>query len=171
MNKSSEWIALEKKYYVPVVRRQPVVIVRGKGSWVWDADGKEYLDLIGGWAVNALGHCHPVVTQAITEQAMTLVQTSNQFYTIPQILLAQLLVEHSCLDRVFFGNSGAEANEGALKLARKYGKQKRDGAYEVITAHHSFHGPTALSGALHSPAARFCLRAVQRRGGDYECHF
>src|SRR5215510_4439980 len=142
MNKSSEWIALEKKYYVPVVRRQPVVIVRGKGSWVWDADGKEYLDLIGGWAVNALGHCHPVITQALTEQAATLVQTSNQFYTVPQILLAQLLVEHSCLDRVFFGNSGAEANEGAIKLARKYGKQKRGGAYEVITAHHSFHGRT-----------------------------
>jgi acetylornithine/N-succinyldiaminopimelate aminotransferase len=142
MNKSSEWIALEKKYYVPVVRRQPVVIVRGKGSWVWDADGKEYLDLIGGWAVNSLGHCHPVITQAITEQATTLVQTSNQFYTVPQILLAQLLVEHSCLDRVFFGNSGAEANEGAIKLARKYGKQKRDGAYEMITAHRSFHGRT-----------------------------
>src|SRR3989454_4245014 len=142
MSKSSEWIALEKKYYVPVVRRQPVVIVRGKGSWVWDADGKEYLDLIGGWAVNSLGHCHPVVTQALTEQAATLVQTSNQFYTVPQILLAQLLVEHSCFDRVFFGNSGAEANEGAIKLARKYGKQKRDGAYEMITAHHSFHGRT-----------------------------
>ncbi len=142
MNKSSEWIALENQYYAQTVRRQPVVIVRGKGSWVWDADGKEYLDLIGGWAVNSLGHCHPVITQAITEQAATLVQTSNQFYTIPQILLAQLLVEQSCLDRVFFGNSGAEANEGALKLARKYGKQKRDGAYEVITAYRSFHGRT-----------------------------
>jgi acetylornithine/N-succinyldiaminopimelate aminotransferase len=142
MNKSGEWIALENQYYAQTVRRQPVVIVRGKGSWVWDADGKEYLDLIGGWAVNSLGHCHPVVTQAIAEQAATLVQTSNQFYTVPQILLAQLLVEHSCLDRVFFGNSGAEANEGALKLARKYGKQKRDGAYEVITAYRSFHGRT-----------------------------
>jgi acetylornithine/N-succinyldiaminopimelate aminotransferase len=113
MNKSSEWIALENQYYAQTVRQQPVVIVRGKGSWVWDADGKEYLDLIGGWAVNSLGHCHPVVTQAIAEQAATLVQTSNQFYTVPQILLAQLLVEHSCLNRVFFGNSGARQADGA----------------------------------------------------------
>jgi acetylornithine/N-succinyldiaminopimelate aminotransferase len=142
MSKSSEWIALEQKYYVQTVRRQPVVIIRGQGSRVWDADGKEYIDLIGGWAVNTLGHCHPVITQAITEQAATVVQTSNQFYTIPQILLAQLLVEHSCLDRVFFGNSGAEANEGAIKLARKYGKEKRGGAYEIITAYRSFHGRT-----------------------------
>jgi acetylornithine/succinyldiaminopimelate/putrescine aminotransferase len=82
------------------------------------------------------------VTQAIAEQAATLLQTSNQFYTVPQILLAQLLIEHSCLDRVFFGNSGAEANEGAIKLARKYGKQHRDGAYEIITATNSFHGRT-----------------------------
>ena len=97
---------------------------------------------MAGWAVNNLGHCHPAVTQAIVEQAATLVQTSNQFYTVPQLLLAQLLIDNSCLDRVFFGNSGAEANEGALKLARKYGKQHRDGAYEVITAFNSFHGRT-----------------------------
>jgi predicted acetylornithine/succinylornithine family transaminase len=142
MSTSSAWIALENKYYAQTVRRQPVVIARGQGSWVWDVDGKQYLDLVAGWAVNSLGHCHPVLTQAITEQAATLLQTSNQFYTIPQLLLAQLLVDHSCLDRVFFGNSGAEANEGAIKLARKYGKQKRRGAYEVITAYRSFHGRT-----------------------------
>ena len=142
MTKSSEWIELEKKYYAQTVRRQPVVLVRGQGTRAWDADGKEYLDFVAGWAVDNLGHCHPVVTQAIVEQAATLLQTSNQYYTIPQILLAQLLVENSCLDRVFFGNSGAEANEGALKLARRYGKQHRDGAYEVITAFNSFHGRT-----------------------------
>jgi len=142
MSKSSAWIAIENQYYAQTVRRQPVVIVQGQGSRVWDADGKEYLDFVGGWAVNMLGHCHPVITQALTEQAATLLQTSNQFYTIPQLLLAQLLVEHSCLDRVFFGNSGAEANEGAIKLARKYGKKHRDGAYEIITAFHSFHGRT-----------------------------
>jgi len=120
---------------------------------VWDADGKEYLDLVAGWAVNNLGHAHPVVTHAIAEQAATLVQTSNQFYTVPQLLLAQLLIAHSCLDRVFFGNSGAEANEGALKLARKYGRQQRGGAYEVITAINSFHGRTlatlAATGQSH----------------------
>jgi len=142
MTKSEEWIAKEQKYYAQTVRRQPVVIVRGKGTRVWDADGKEYLDFVAGWAVDNLGHSHPAVTQAIVEQAGTLLQTSNQFYTVPQIMLAELLVGNSCLDRVFFGNSGAEANEGALKLARKYGKQHRDGAYEVITALNSFHGRT-----------------------------
>ncbi|MBM3941608.1 MAG: aspartate aminotransferase family protein [SAR202 cluster bacterium] len=142
MSKSEEWIALEQKYYAQTVRRQPVVIVRGQGSRVWDADGKEYLDFVAGWAVDNLGHSHPVVTQAIVEQAATLLQTSNQFYTVPQIMLAQLLIENSCMDRVFFGNSGAEANEGALKLARRYGKLHRNGAFEVITAFNSFHGRT-----------------------------
>ena len=142
MTKSSEWIAVENKYYAQTVRRQPVVIVRGEGTRVWDADGKEYLDFVAGWAVNNLGHCHPVVTQAIVEQANTLLQTSNPFYTVPQLNLAELLIENSCMDRVFFGNSGAEANEGALKLARRYGKLHRDGAYEVITALASFHGRT-----------------------------
>ena len=142
MTKSEEWIAKEQKYYAQTVRRQPVVIVRGEGSRVWDADGREYLDFVAGWAVDTLGHSHPVITQAIVEQAGTLLQTSNQYYTVPQIMLAELLIENSCLDRVFFGNSGAEANEGALKLARKYGKQHRDGAYEVITALNSFHGRT-----------------------------
>ena len=142
MTKSSEWIAIENKYYAQTVRRQPVVIVRGEGSRVWDADGKEYLDFVAGWAVNNLGHSHPAITQAIVEQAGTLLQTSNQFYTVPQLMLAELLVENSCLDRVFFGNSGAEANEGALKLAKRYGKLHRDGAYEVITAFNSFHGRT-----------------------------
>ena len=145
MTKSEEWIAIEQKYYAQTVRRQPVVIVKGEGSRVWDADGKEYLDFVAGWAVDNLGHSHPVITQAIVEQAGTLLQTSNQFFTVPQLQLAELLVENSCLDRVFFGNSGAEANEGALKLAKKYGKQHRDGAYEVITAFNSFHGRTATT--------------------------
>ena len=142
MPSSSDWIAVEQKYYAQTVRRQPVVIVRGEGTRVWDADGKEYLDFVAGWAVNNLGHSHPVITQAITEQAGTLLQTSNQFYTVPQLQLAEMLIENSCLDQVFFGNSGAEANEGALKLARRYGKLHRDGAYEVITAFNSFHGRT-----------------------------
>ena len=145
MTKSEEWIAKEQKYYAQTVRRQPVVILKGEGSRVWDADGKEYLDFVAGWAVDNLGHSHPVITQAIVEQAGTLLQTSNQFYTVPQIQLAELLVENSCLDQVFFGNSGAEANEGALKLAKRYGKLNRDGAYEVITAFNSFHGRTATT--------------------------
>ncbi len=153
MTISSDWIAIEQKYYAQTVRRQPVVIVRGEGTRVWDADGKEYLDFVAGWAVNNLGHSHPVVTQAIVEQAGTLLQTSNQFYTVPQLQLAEILIENSCLDQVFFGNSGAEANEGALKLARRYGKLHRDGAYEVITAFNSFHGRTmATVAATGQPA-------------------
>ena len=142
MTKSEEWISIEQKYYAQTVRRQPVVLVRGQGTRVWDADGKEYLDFVAGWAVNNLGHSHPAITQAIVEQAGTLLQASNQFFTVPQLMLAELLIDNSCLDRVFFGNSGAEANEGALKLARRYGKLNRDGAYEVITAFNSFHGRT-----------------------------
>ena len=92
--------------------------------------------------MNVLGHCHPVIVDALNEQAHTLIQASNQFYTIPQLRLAELLVENSCLDRVFFSNSGAEANEGAIKLARKYGRIHLDGAYEIITALGSFHGRT-----------------------------
>ena len=142
MTKSSDWIDVEKKYYAQTVRRQPVVIVRGQGAEVWDADGKQYLDFVAGWAVNQLGHSHPVITQAIADQAATLIQTSNQFYTVPQLQLAEILIENSCLDLVFFGNSGAEAVEGAMKLARRYGKLHRDGAYEIITALNSFHGRT-----------------------------
>ena len=142
MTKSSDWIEIEKKYYAQTVRRQPVVLVKGEGTRAWDADGKEYLDFVAGWAVNQLGHCHPAVTQAIAEQAGTLIQVSNQFYSVPQLQLAETLVENSALDQVFFGNSGAEANEGAMKLARRYGKMNRDGAYEIITALSSFHGRT-----------------------------
>ena len=139
---STDWIALEKQYYAFTVRRQPVVLVRGQGIRAWDVNGKEYLDFTAGWAVNNLGHCHPAMVEAIQEQAAILIQTSNQFYTIPQLQLAKLLIDNSCLDKVFFGNSGAEAVEGALKLSRKYGKKNRDGAYEVITAYNSFHGRT-----------------------------
>ncbi len=138
----SKWQELEYKYFMRTVERTPVTLVRGEGARVWDEDGREYLDFVGGWACDSLGHCHPVVAEAITEQARTLIQTSNQFYTIPQIRLAELLVQNSCLDRVFFCNSGAEANEGAVKLARRYGKLKLNGAYEVITAMDSFHGRT-----------------------------
>ena len=138
----SNWQELEAKYYMQVVARTPLTLVRGRGARVWDDNGREYLDFVGGWAVNILGHCHPAVTQAVTEQAKTLIHTSNQFYTIPQVQLAELLIQNSCLDRVFFCNSGAEASEGAVKLARRYGKLHLDGAYEVITAINSFHGRT-----------------------------
>ncbi len=136
----TDWQELESKYYMQVVVRVPVTLVRGEGARVWDDKGKEYLDFVGGWAVNSLGHCPPVVADAVAEQARILIQTSNQFFTVPQVKLAQLLVENSCLDRVFICNSGLEANEGAVKLARRYGSLKLNGAYEVITALNSFHG-------------------------------
>jgi len=150
----SNWKELEHKYFMHTFTRTPLTLVRGKGARVWDEDGREYLDFVAGWAVNSLGHCHPVVAEAVTEQAHTLIQTSNQFYTIPQIRLAELLVQNSCLDKVFFSNSGVEANEGAVKLARRYGKLNLDGAYEVITTTGSFHGRT-LAMVAASAQAKF----------------
>jgi acetylornithine/N-succinyldiaminopimelate aminotransferase len=136
------WKELESQYYMKVFSRLPIVLVRGEGMRVWDENGKSYLDLVAGLAVNVLGHVHPKVTEAICKQAKILVHTTNLYHTMPQLELAKLLVENSCADRVFFGNSGAEANEGAIKLARKYGRMNRGGAYEVISTHNSFHGRT-----------------------------
>jgi acetylornithine/N-succinyldiaminopimelate aminotransferase len=150
----SHWQELEAKYYMQTVKRTPITLVKGQGARVWDEDGREYLDFVAGWAVDCLGHCPPVVIEAVIEQVKTLIHTSNQFYTIPQIQLAELLIQHSCLDRVFFCNSGAEANEGAVKLARRYGKLHLNGAYEVITANNSFHGRT-LAMVAASGQAKF----------------
>jgi len=138
----TDWQELAKKYLMNTSKRVPVTLVRGEGAKVWDDKGKEYLDFVGGWATNSLGHCHPEIAKAVAKQARTLIQASNQFYTVPQIKLAELLVQNSCLDKVFFCNSGAEAAEGAVKLARRYGKLHLAGAYEVITAKNSFHGRT-----------------------------
>ena len=138
----TDWQELERRYFMQTIKRLPLTLVRGQGAMVWDDNGREYLDFVGGWAVNSLGHCHPVLVQALTEQARTLIQSSNQFYTIPQIRLAELLVQNSCFDKVFFCNSGAEANEGAVKLARRFGKLHLNGAFEVITTFNSFHGRT-----------------------------
>ncbi len=139
---TTNWTEVESKYYMFVVRRQPVVIVKGDGTKVWDVDGKEYLDFTSGWAVNNAGHANEAIADAIAEQARTLLQTSNQFYTIPQLQLAEILVENSALDKVFFCNSGAEANEGAMKLARRHGAKNKNGAFEIVTALNSFHGRT-----------------------------
>ena len=142
MSTAKDWQQVESDYYMQTVRRVPVTLVRGKDSTVWDDQGREYLDFVGGWATATLGHSHPAMVEAIAEQAATLIQTSNAFYTVPQIELAQLLIENSCMDRVFFCNSGAEAVEGAIKVARRYGALHKDGAYEIITALESFHGRT-----------------------------
>ncbi|MQG18713.1 MAG: aspartate aminotransferase family protein [SAR202 cluster bacterium] len=137
-----DWKKIESELYMSCVNRQQVVLVRGEGNWVWDDDGKKYLDFTSGWAVNNVGHSNEDVASAISLQAKTLLQTSNQFYTVPQLELAEILISNSIFNRVFFSNSGAEANEGAFKLARKYGKINLNGAYEIITAKNSFHGRT-----------------------------
>lgn len=136
------WKELESKYFMRTFDRIPVVLVKGEGARVWDDAGREYLDFVAGWAVDSLGHCHPAIAEAVTAQVHTLIQVSNQFYSVPQLQLAEILVQNSCLNRVFFANSGAEANEGAVKLARRYGARYLNGAYEVITANNSFHGRT-----------------------------
>jgi len=125
-----------------ITTRPPLVFVRGEGSWLWDHAGRRYLDFIQGWAVNALGHCPPEIRAALAEQAATLINPSPAFWNAPSARLAQRLVDHSCFQRVFFANSGAEANEGAIKLARKWGTRHRGGAYEIITFDHAFHGRT-----------------------------
>jgi acetylornithine/N-succinyldiaminopimelate aminotransferase len=141
-NNNNNWQELEAKYLMRTFKRLPVVLTRGEGLYVWDDKGNKYLDMVGGWAVDSIGHCHPVMLKAINKQAAKLIQVSNQFYTIPQLELAKVLIDISCLDRVFFCNSGAEANEGAIKLARRYGKLSLNGAFEIITTYGSFHGRT-----------------------------
>ncbi len=133
---------LADRYLMQTGRRLPVTFVRGRGCVVYDDSGREYLDMVAGIAVNLLGHAHPDVVAAITKQAAELIHTSNLYYTQPQIDLARRLVELSFPARVFFSNSGAEANEAAIKLARKWGTKNRDGAFEIISANGSFHGRT-----------------------------
>lgn len=137
---TSPAIEREARVHLQVYARQPLVIVRGEGCWVWDDGGRRYLDLVAGIAVNVLGHAHPAVAEALTEQARTLTTTSNLYYTLPQLDLADALLGRSPFDRAFFTNSGTEANEAAIKLARRRGHDR--GAYEVVSLVNSFHGRT-----------------------------
>ncbi len=125
-----------------ITARPPAVFIRGEGAFLWDDTGKRYLDFVQGWAVNCLGHSPPVVAEALAAQAKLLLTPSPAFYNAPSLKLAKALVDHSCFDQVFFTNSGAEANEGAIKLARKYGALHRNGAHEIITFEGAFHGRT-----------------------------
>lgn len=137
---NSEWITRGEAVFAKTYTRFPAAIVRGEGCRLWDADGKEYVDFLSGIAVCSLGHCHPAVTEALCAQASTLLHVSNLFYTKPQTELAELLMRHSFAERVFFCNSGAEANEAAIKLARIYSSST--GRYELISLTGSFHGRT-----------------------------
>ncbi len=139
---TAELLRDSEKSLMYVVTRPDQVFVRGKGSYLWDAGGRRYLDFIQGWAVNCLGHSPPVLVRAIRKQAGQLLNGSPILLNEPMIRLAGLLTGNSCMDKVFFANSGAEANEGALKLARKYGKLHLGGAHQVVTTWNAFHGRT-----------------------------
>ncbi len=136
---AEETMGLFSKYVIPNYTRAPIVIVRGEGSHLWDADGRQYLDLFPGWGVSILGHCHPAVVEAIRQQAGELLHVPNTFYTEPQGVLAQLLSGHSFGGQWFFCNSGAEAVEGAIKLARA---ATSEGRYKIVSLLDSFHGRT-----------------------------
>ncbi|MDD4601055.1 Acetylornithine aminotransferase [bioreactor metagenome] len=141
MNKQ-QIMELDRQHYMPVFARYPIVLHHGEGPYVYDDEGKKYLDFLAGIAVNVLGHAHPKLVEAIAQQAGKIIHCSNLYYTEEQALLVKALVDISGLDKVFLANSGAEANEGAIKLARKYGKTKHQDKLEIITAEHGFHGRT-----------------------------
>ena len=140
MNKPLQTIDTHSVMFI--TPRPEVVMVEGKGSWLTDNNGKRYLDFLQGWAVNCLGHGNPGMIEALNAQAKKLINPSPAFYNEPMIGLSNLLTENSCFNKVFFANSGAEANEGAIKLARKWGQLNKSGAFEIITFDHSFHGRT-----------------------------
>ena len=147
-----------------ITNRPDLVFERGEGAWLYDHDGKRYLDFIQGWAVNCLGHCPAEITDALVKQAKTLLNPSPAFYNGPMVELAGLLTANSVFDRVFFANTGAEANEGAIKLARKWGKLHRNGAYEIITFDHSFHGRTLATMSASGKAGWDVMYAPQVPG-------
>jgi acetylornithine/N-succinyldiaminopimelate aminotransferase len=140
MNKPVQ--AIDTHAVMFITQRPEVIMVEGTGSWVTDNNGKRYLDFLQGWAVNCLGHSNPGMIAALNAQAKKIINPSPAFYNEPMIGLSNLLTENSCFDKVFFANSGAEANEGAIKLARKWGQINKNGAFEIITFEHSFHGRT-----------------------------
>jgi len=150
--RTGEIISGTSKYLMNTYGRYPIAMVRGKGSWVWDSEGKKYLDFVTGIAVNNLGHCHPSVVKAISGQSRKLVQVCNLYHIDRQVELARMLVENSFADKVFFCNSGAEANEGAIKLARKWG-EAHGGRYRIVHARDSFHGRTL--GALSATNKKY----------------
>jgi acetylornithine and succinylornithine aminotransferases len=147
-----------------IVARPELTFVRGEGSWLEDHTGKRYLDVVQGWAVNCLGHCPPEVRRAIETQAGRLINPSPAFFNEPSMALARRITGASCFDRVFFANSGAEANEGAIKLARKWGQLNRKGAYKIITFDHSFHGRTLATMSASGKAGWDKLFAPQVPG-------
>ena len=168
---SAEIIALADRYLFPTYARAPLALVRGEGTRVWDADGREYLDFFSSTVVTNLGHQHPAIVRAIETQARQILHVSNLHYCEPQARLAERLVERSFADRVFLCNSGAEANEAAIKLARKVGHARGEGRYEIVTLLNSFHGRTlATIAATGQEKIRVGFEPVQQgfRYAPYE---
>jgi len=149
----AEFQELEQKYVMQTGKHQPLRVVRGEGMHLYDAEGRQYLDLMAGIAVNVLGHCHPAVVETLERQARLLIHSSDLYYTEPKVLLAKRLVELAFPSRVFLNNSGAEANETAIKIARKWGKKNKDGAFEIISAFGAFHGRTLAAVTAGGKAA------------------
>lgn len=141
MNKK-ELIQIADTKLLKITDRPEIVMHKGDGLYLFDTEGNQYLDFIGGWAVNCLGHSPKAVSDALAEQARLLVNASPSFYNLPMLEYADLLISNCCFDRVFFASTGAEANEGAIKLARKYGAKHKNGASDIITTHNGFHGRT-----------------------------
>lgn len=152
------------KALMDITQRPELVFVKGQGSWLEDHTGRRYLDFVQGWAVNCLGHCPPEVVAAICQQSAQLLNPSPAFYNQPAMDLAKRITSASCFDRVFFANSGAEANEGAIKLARKWGQLHRNGAYKIITFEHSFHGRTLATMSASGKAGWHTMFAPQVEG-------
>ncbi|MEN7526002.1 MULTISPECIES: acetylornithine transaminase [unclassified Cupriavidus] len=147
-----------------ITNRPELVFTEGKGSWLTDHNGKRYLDFVQGWAVNSLGHSNEGMIEALEKQARKLLNPSPAFYNEPMLKLAQQLTDNSCFDKVFFANSGAEANEGAIKLARKWGRKHKNGAFEIITMDHSFHGRTLATMSASGKAGWDTIFAPQVPG-------
>ncbi|MDT8399948.1 MAG: acetylornithine/succinylornithine family transaminase [Pseudomonadales bacterium] len=142
---TQQLLAIADSVLLKVTSRPDIIMARGKGMHLWDTEGNQYLDFIGGWAVNCLGHSPQVLIDALHSQAQALINGSPSFYNVPMLEYAELLVKNTCLDRVFFMSTGAEANEGAIKLARKYGIKQKNGATDIITTQKSFHGRTLVT--------------------------
>ena len=140
--KNNTLMAIAENSLLKVTDRPEIIMERGSGMFLYDTEGNRYLDFIGGWAVNCLGHSPAIIADTLASQAATLVNASPSFYNLPMLQYADALVAQCCFDRVFFTSTGAEANEGAIKLARKWGQLKKNGAAEIITTRHGFHGRT-----------------------------
>ncbi|MFS8975007.1 acetylornithine transaminase [Cupriavidus necator] len=147
-----------------ITNRPELVFTEGKGSWLTDHNGKRYLDFVQGWAVNCLGHSNQGMIDALVAQSQKIINPSPAFYNEPMLRLAKQLTDNSCFDKVFFANSGAEANEGAIKLARKWGRKHKNGAFEIITMDHSFHGRTLATMSASGKAGWDTIFAPQVPG-------